>query len=236
MDPEVIKHYLLYKKHVEETDYDMHNRSMNSDLPKYGTIKPSGMMESLRFQALYMDAARLSILTREERPFIDKLDSIINQIKELKIEKEYMNSRCYPTGIAMEGNIMILGEAPGVKGRAIQENWLKPSFVFTRTSWILRRALMSTFKIAPYLTNACKFACEKNIVKNHDFDKCIHILKQEIDLIKPKKVVVLGNNAYNYFRNNFSIECVKVMHPSATLYMGMSFEDYLKLWKHASID
>jgi len=45
-------------------------------------------------------------------------DEIIDDIKQITISQEYMNSRCYPTGILSKHALMIVGEAPGTKGRS----------------------------------------------------------------------------------------------------------------------
>lgn len=159
-------------------------------------------------------------------------NSIIEQVRNISAESAVFATKCYPTGYFKQGNIMIVGEAPGQSGKGLDEG-LKPSFVFEKTSFILRRAIFenrSKFKYFPYITNLCKYANENNKIGESDFDKCWDIFMNEVHYMNPEKIIVLGNNAYNYITENISDEfksrIVKFMHPSATLYKGISIKEY----------
>ena len=127
---------------------------------------------------------------------------------------------------------MIVGEAPGQKGRSHIGSDLKPSFIYTRTSYILREALRQTFSKTPYITNLLKYAMPDNNVPASEFKKSYHIFEKEVELMRPSKIIALGNNVDKYLaRFDFDIPVVKVMHPAATLYQGMDISEYQKLYE-----
>ena len=134
---------------------------------------------------------------------------------------------------------MIVGEAPGKSGRSIIEDGLKPSFIFEKTSFILRRAIFDSgdlFQTFPYITNLCKYAAENNKIKDEDFDKCYDIFLKEIELLNPSKIIVLGNNAFDYLMKklprNLKWLLVKQPHPSSILYNGGTQRDYSQKLKN----
>lgn len=235
-DIESIKDYDVYKKHVEDFHYESQNREMNRDEPLFNELKEGGWIATIRFQSLFERASKLSIMRRDgylRKPLVE----IINQIRALKTLEGFEDSRCYPTGLAMKENLMIVGEAPGKKGRAVDAKFLKPSFVFTRTSWILRRALMSVCKVPPYITNLCKYAAPNNKIHPFDFDYCRDIFLQEVKLLKPSKIIFLGHNAYDHGRTSLihflkdNIETTYVPHPAFAWRKNWTNEEYVKLFQ-----
>lgn len=228
-----IEDYSLYKSQVEESNYGPHNRDMNEAKPVYGIVKPSGILSSIRFETLFQYASRLSI--KKGDPFCGKMDEIIEMIRALKTDAEFMDSRCYPTGFAMEGNVMVVGEAPGTYGRAIERDYLKPTFVFTRTSWILRNALQGSFKVAPYITNLCKYARPLNKVSNSDFQDCLHIFRKEVEHIKPMRIIALGKNPYSFLKKhlyNGSFVLNYVPHPAYIWRSNIRWENYSEIFRN----
>jgi len=201
-----VQEYRVYKDRIEGDLFKEQNLDMNVTHPIYGRIKPGGNIATLRFECLFQNASKLSFLTREKGELLNEFDSIINDIRNFKTDDEYMDSRCYPTGLAMKDNIMIVGEAPGTKGRAKEKDWLKPSFVFTRTSWILRIALQNAFGVCPYITNLLKCARPGNKVAQADFFMSFEIFKREVAAINPRGIIVLGKNPYDFLKKWFDTE------------------------------
>ena len=200
VDIESIRQYTVYKEKIEGDLYVTQNLDMNLNKPIYGKIKPGGNIATLRFECLFQNASKLSFLTREKREYIEQFDSIIDDIRNLKTEKEFMNSRCYPTGLAMKENIIVVGEAPGANGRGHREDWLKPSFVFTRSSWILRNAIQRAFGVCPYITNLLKCARPENKVAMKDFFMSFEIFRKEVAAIEPRGIIALGKKPYEFLK------------------------------------
>lgn len=169
-----------------------------------------------------------------------RTDDIFDLIKAIEIDKEFMNSRSYPTGYFSEGNIMVVGEAPGKSGRAVNNDWLKPSFIFERTSYILRKAIYESaprlnYQV-PYITNLCKYANSTNDLTNDDFKKCFDIFKKEVELLQPRKIICLGKKTYNYLKDRLAYPdelLISLPHPAFVLYGGMQENDFIKQFKKA---
>lgn len=206
--------YKTYSEHVENKSFPFYNVLTN----KHGSLKVEDVDKD------YLLSAALYSTNKENS------DIILSMIKDLETSEDYMNSRCYPTGLWDEGGVMLVGEAPGQKGRSYIGNHLKPSFVYTKTSYMLRKAIEG-YK-TPYITNLLKYAMPDNNVPSSEFEKCYHIFEKEIQLMKPSKIVALGNNVYNYLSKfDFDIPLVKVLHPSATLYQGIVEDEYKKYFE-----
>jgi uracil-DNA glycosylase family 4 len=215
--------YKQYSKIVENDLFTFDNILMNT----YGAIDIEVGKQHLIRNAIVFSALLYTIDDLK-----GSIDSVINDIKNIEVEPEYMNSRCYPTGLFIKNNIMIVGEAPGMKGRSVEGYDLKPSFVYTQTSSLLRTSIYKMFPSAycvPYITNLCKFARPENKVTNEDFSKCTHIFLNELNILRPRAIIALGNNVYEYFtekapedlREIFSkFIIVKLMHPAGAFYKG----------------
>lgn len=219
--------YKTYWKLVEDKWYRFDNTLTNT----YGSLDYTKDLTNLQFY-LYN-----SIFFTADKSSSDK---ILDKIKEVKCEKDYLNSRCYPGGIFFPGNIMVVGENPGFKKgcRGLEETWLKPSFVFTKTSYILRKTLYLTFRElnrpAPYITNLLKYARPGNKIQPDEYFLTLDILNYEMETVKPKIVIFLGNNTYNFCRENVNLDGIisyKVPHPASILYGNMNEEEYLEIWK-----
>jgi uracil-DNA glycosylase family 4 len=214
LDKSPIYYYNLYNKKIIEENYYYENEITN----RYGSIETEFKeIEPFHYLSSYC-------FTTDKK----KTDEIINCIKELNIEQSFMDSRCYPTGFWSEGNVMIVGEAPGQKGRGINGN-LKPSFIFTDTSRRLRYAIQYSFDYMPYITNLLKYAKPNNKVNNDDFKKCSHIIEKEIEYIKPKSIIALGKSTYEFMNNNVDLNGANltyVMHPAASIYKGITYSQY----------
>lgn len=215
--PPAYETYQQYNSYIEQHSFPFYNVLTN----RYGSIPVDHIDHD------FLSAATLFTTNKEDS------DSIIHMIKEVQTNEDYMNSRCYPTGLWDKGNVMIVGEAPGQKGRSYIGSDLKPSFIYTRTSYILRHALRSVFEKSPYITNLLKYAMPDNEVPLSEFKKSYHIFEKEVELMKPSKIVALGNNVEKFLnRFDFDIPIVKVMHPAATFYQGMDIEEYTEKFGH----
>lgn len=215
--------YEIYKNIIEDKYMSFGNILMNT----YGSIE-------------YVDQTIGEVINSGLLYSYDKsaTDDIIKQIKNIEIEPEFMDSRCYPTGIYSIGGTMIVGEAPGQYGRSIKPTYLKPSFVYAKTSWILRQSLlkvspMLVYGKAPYITNLLKYARGNNKVTEDDFDKCKHIFLQEVKQVRPELIIALGNSVYTYLQclhlDNYKI--VKIPHPASILYTGCDVQKYSNNFK-----
>jgi len=162
----------------------------------------------------------------------DKLasDEILKAIKGIKVDEEFMNSRCYPTGLFNIGNVMIVGMNPGRKGRSVEGYPLKPSFVYQSPSFNLRKACEYTFgNDIPYVTNLCKYATVDNKVSEKQYEEYEFIFHMEINYMKPRLIIALGNDVYNYIDKYIltEIPVIKIMHPAGICYNDMTVKDYV---------
>lgn len=208
--------YSEYRQYSEEEIYEPLNIFTNS----YGSIEAlnSKINDFLWKPVLY---------TTDKK----NCDSILESIKNISLDLELMNSRCYPTGFWEKNNLMIVGEAPGMKGRGINEYFLKPTFIFTRNSYLLRNSLRNLEKM-PYITNLCKFAQQNNKISHENFNKCFDIFQTECSLMKPAKIIALGNNVYEYLiKKKLNIPLVKCLHPYGSTYKGLSEIEYSNVVK-----
>jgi uracil-DNA glycosylase family 4 len=206
--------YKEYHSIVETENFERDNILVNT----HGSITVKKPKIKYLYSALYFSNDK------------DAADGVLNLVRQLKTFPDLMNSRCYPTGFWSKNNVMILGMAPGRKGRSIDGYDLKPSFVYTQTSFYLRKAIERTFGgNVPYITNTLKHATHSNQVTENDFETCRHILEYEIHVMNPQVIIALGNQVYDYIsqwkaRYNFGL--VKIMHPAAAIYSGINHEQY----------
>lgn len=233
----------IFKKFITERNvnfpnsYDEYNSTIkklylfdNRYTNRYGAVNVGDLFEDTFYKYFYTSSC---LFTSKSEPAMD----ILEMVEQISAESAVPHTKCYPTGYLKEGNIMIVGEAPGQSGKGLNDG-LKPSFVFEKTSFILRRAIFENrnkFKHFPYITNLCKYANDSNKIEHRDFEKCWDIFLAEIDYLKPEKIIVLGNNAHSYITDNIPEEyknkVVKFLHPSATLYKGMSIKEYAEQFK-----
>ncbi len=160
---------------------------------------------------------------------VEESNEILNLCKSYDLENEWNDSRCHPTGLYKKNNIMLVGEAPGQKGRALDKNMLKPSFIFTQTSAILRYSIISDKHECPYITNLLKYAKPNNKVSSLDFKDNFSIFLRELELIQPSRIIALGKNAYSYLIENAPREYIDKIKPytlpAAVTYKGVSEEN-----------
>jgi hypothetical protein len=159
-------------------------------------------------------------------------DKIIEETLKITVHQDFMDSRCHATGYWAKHNTMVVGQNPGRKGRALEGYALKPSFIFTITSFYLRKAIELLYAGVPYITNAIKYATASNRVEKSDFDRYKYILDMEIKLLMPNIIIALGNDVYSFLMQNYPNEnIIKIMHPAAPTYSGMPVEEYSNIWR-----
>jgi len=148
-----------------------------------------------------------------------------------------MNRRFFPTG-NLKPKIMVIGDAPSFRGgeecfelynsRDNGRVWVNYK---SRTSMILRKALnfLNLHHLCWY-TNLLKCSVLDNRPSNmNEINNCFPNLKKEIELLKPKLLLILGNHVNSVFNSmNFNILIKKIYHPSYAVRIGMTYKDYAK--------
>ncbi len=139
--------------------------------------------------------------------------------------KDVVYRRAFPTG-NLNAEYLFVGEAPGV---ADGERQFERVMGYGSTSVLLRMALIYIGILKDCLfTNIMKCSLKDNKLKSyHQYDACADYFFNEVELVKPKTIVTLGNNVANYLSGK--LDFVKVIHPSYCLYKGMNFTDYAKI-------
>lgn len=130
-----------------------------------------------------------------------------------------------PTGNLIP-KYMIIGDAPGVADGIITDHFDRV-FVYGPSSHLLRKALR---KLGIYeecwFTNLSKLATPKNRpLQQEEFEKQRYLLEEEICILQPEVLFVLGNNA-NKLLTAQSLPVVHVSHPSYYIRCKMSYEEY----------
>lgn len=236
-DEDVFRKFITERNVNFPNSYDEYNLTIrklylfdNIYTNKIGSVDVGELNEDTFYKYFYTSSCLFS-----SNPGLS--NDIMEQVRNISAESAVFATKCHPTGYFKTGNVMIVGEAPGQSGKGLDEG-LKPSFIFEKTSFILRRAIFenrSKFKYFPYITNLCKYANESNKIGSVDFDRCWDIFLNEVEYMEPEKIIVLGNNAYNYISenlpDNYKDRVVKFMHPSATLYKGITIKEYAEQFK-----
>jgi len=130
-----------------------------------------------------------------------------------------------PTG-NLNPDFMFIGEAPGTSDG---NKPLERVMGYGPTSSLLRMALLNKGILKfSWFTNIMKCAFENNkCIDERQYDACVESLFEEIEMLKPKKIIVLGNKAANYLLK-YDIIFTKIIHPSFCLYKGIAWRDYAK--------
>jgi len=148
--------------------------------------------------------------------------------KDILVEDED-KLNCVGDGYIGTDGIMVVGMAPGfynANKTDVLSKPLKPSFYFALTSKMLREGFKSDLKRI-YFTNLSKLCLSRNLMNDKSYnnnysyekmyEKYLHILEEEIKILKPKKILALGRDVYNFMNEN-RIESVYTYHPSYFIY------------------
>ena len=176
-----------------------------------------------------------------------QLDTIKeNVIKCTKCQLCKTRTNAVPGKGSVESNVIFVGEAPGRNEDKCGEPFV--GVAGKQLSLSLQKAGISRDEI--YITNVVKCRPPKNRVPNTDErNSCKEYLEQEIAIIKPKIICVLGNTAFNSIlggseitkfrgkvaRKNNQLYFITI-HPAATIYnqelVSVLNNDIIKLFAH----
>jgi len=132
--------------------------------------------------------------------------------------------RAMPVG-NLKPKYMFIGEAPAV---ADGKRPLERVMSYGPSSLMLRKALIKKrLYIDSWFTNIMKCAFKDNKAVNDDqYFYCANFIFVELRLLRPEKIIALGNKVANFLPkigiNNF----VKMKHPSYYIYSKKTWEDY----------
>lgn len=168
----------------------------------------------------------------------EKLETCSLCPRMVKSRQEVMGDEHAPCSFvgSIGAKYMFIGIAPG---RLKTKNNKNPQ-AFKHGSGRILRKIINDFSINMsdvFITNILKCNTPKNNnLEKQDIHNCVdNFLIQEINLIKPKHIIVLGNDAKNKFKN-FVTSIKKfstihyVWHPASVLY-GKPYEEYKEQFK-----
>ena len=168
-----------------------------------------------------------------------------NVIKCTKCELSKTRTNSVPGKGDFKSDVIFVGEAPGKNEDKNGEPFI--GVAGKKLSAALEGAGISRDKV--YITNIVKCRPPKNRVpKTNERETCQDYLKQEIAIIKPKLICILGNTAFNSLLGGSEIMKFRgkivqknnqlyflTVHPAATIYnqklIDVLNEDIVKLFE-----
>jgi len=168
-----------------------------------------------------------------------------NVIKCTKCELAKTRTNSVPGKGNFKSDVIFVGEAPGKNEDKNGEPFI--GVAGKKLSAALEGAGISRDKV--YITNIVKCRPPKNRVpKTNERETCQDYLKQEIAIIKPKLICILGNTAFNSLLGGSEIMKFRgkivqknnqlyflTVHPAATIYnqklIDVLNEDIVKLFE-----
>ena len=168
-----------------------------------------------------------------------------NVIKCTKCELAKTRTNSVPGKGDFKSDVIFVGEAPGKNEDKNGEPFI--GVAGKKLSAALEGAGVSRDKV--YITNIVKCRPPKNRVpKTNERETCQDYLKQEIAIIKPKLICILGNTAFNSLLGGSEIMKFRgkivqkdnqlyflTVHPAATIYnqklIDVLNEDIVKLFE-----
>jgi len=167
-----------------------------------------------------------------------------NVIKCTKCDLCKTRTNAVPGKGNFQSDVIFVGEAPGRNEDKNGEPFI--GVAGKKLSIALNEAGISRDEV--YITNIVKCRPPNNRVPNtNERDTCKEYLKQEISIIKPKLICILGNTAFNSILGGSEITKFRgkvvrknnllyflTIHPAATIYnqklMGVLKKDIVKLF------
>jgi DNA polymerase len=151
-----------------------------------------------------------------------------NVIECVKCDLSQTRTNSVPGKGNFKSNVMFVGEAPGKNEDKNGEPFI--GVAGKKLSAALEKAGISREEV--YITNIVKCRPPKNRVPTTtERDTCKEYLKQEISIIKPKIICILGNTAFNSLLGGSEITKFRgklvrkdkqlyflTVHPAATIY------------------
>ena len=175
-------------------------------------------------------------------PFISKRTSIdylrllwYNECRKCKTTNQRKN---VPYG-CLQPEVFVIGIAPGhggTKGPYKQNKYKTRTMSFGLVADYMKNALIELdMHHKTWYTNIIKCSLLTNRKPSDiEVENCAYWLKQELKILKPKIIILLGNDAYNYFNQYFSFysaDIYKVHHPAYFMRCGKSLHAYFKYIK-----
>lgn len=145
--------------------------------------------------------------------------------------KQVIKRRAMPTG-NIKPKYMFIGESPGVADgpKSMERAWgYGPSSILLRKSLLHSKILFQS-----WFTNILKCSLPENKKSSDEpFKKCIKFLELEIELLKPKRIFIMGKNAQNFIQKTSLYNIIKnntsyIPHPSYYLRKGADYKEYSK--------
>ena len=135
-----------------------------------------------------------------------------------------------PTGNLRPKNFVV-GDAPGVGDGELTDRFDRV-WVYGASSHLLRKALLEVGEyFNSWLTNLLKCSTPKNRPSaNNEVKACAFQLEKEINLLKPKRIILLGRNVQNMLPD-FGIPIIRMYHPTYFIRKGMDYKEYSKILK-----
>ena len=174
---------------------------------------------------------------------LEKVKQNVIKCKKCELSKTRTNS--VPGKGDFKSDVIFVGEAPGKNEDKNGEPFI--GVAGKKLSAALEGAGVSRDKV--YITNIVKCRPPKNRVpKTNERETCQDYLKQEIAIIKPKLICILGNTAFNSLLGGSEIMKFRgkivqknnqlyflTVHPAATIYnqklIDVLNEDIVKLFE-----
>jgi len=128
---------------------------------------------------------------------IEQLEEIVKNCHLCQLSK-YRENVLFGSG-NLNAKVMFLKESPGATEDELGE------FFVGRSGNLLTKMIENVLNISPkdiYITNIVKCISPKGIISNEHVNYCKSYLDKQIDLIKPKLIVALGEAAYSYYTND----------------------------------
>lgn len=151
---------------------------------------------------------------------IENRKKLFKLANDIKID-ENVEVKCIGNGCIDKECIMVIGMTPGYFEEDNKFTDLsrpfKPSFFFANTSKILRMGFFNNIQNI-YFTNLSKVATHYNNMNSKYYikfySKYFYILEKEIEILKPKKIIALGVNVYNFLLAKGVENVIRCYHPS----------------------
>lgn len=81
-----------------------------------------------------------------------------------------------------------------------------------------------------YITNLIKCSCSDNKPIQENYEQCFKIFSEEVNLVKPTKIIALGKNVYNFLIKYQKYGITYIPHPVFwSAYNKISTKDYSQL-------
>ena len=140
-----------------------------------------------------------------------------------------VNRPTMPTG-NLHPTYFVVGDAPGIGDGELTDHFDR-IFVYGRSSHLLRKALLkANLYYKCWFTNLLKLATPDNRPSTvREVEDQLYILHNELELLKPKKIILLCNHVqemWNYVLGNLDYKTMKVYHPSYAYRCQWGAENY----------